>query len=71
MPLDVREAAGELGTRRAQRGLGVDAQLARQVDDDEQQVAELLASLRVVVGRGELARLLGDLVEDALDRGQS
>ena len=46
--LDTREPARELATRRPQRGLGVDAQLARHVDEHEHQVTVLLDPVRLV-----------------------
>ena len=45
----VAEAAIEFHVGVAHRALGVDVQLARQVDDREQDVAQLLAHVRILV----------------------
>ena len=44
--LDVAEAADELLVGRAQRRLGIELQVARDVGDDEQEIAKLLLDLR-------------------------
>ena len=49
-PVPCRRSARELVVRLAQRGFGLDAQLARQVGDGEEQVAHLLFGARLVVG---------------------
>ncbi len=56
-----REAPFELGVGAAQRDLGVDAVVAEQVDDGEQQVAALVEALGVGRRCGELRQFLGDL----------
>ena len=70
LALDAGEAAAELGVGGAERGLGLDPLLARDVDEHEQQVAELLGPRPVaaVGGLAQLVGLLDDLVEHALDR---
>src|SRR6185312_15247566 len=63
-PFEVAEPAGEAIGRLAQRLLGVEPQLARQVHGGEQQVAELPLHLAAVAGAAglvELAQLLVDL----------
>ena len=46
--LDAAKAPLEFGVGRPQRGLGIDFQMARQVDDREQEVAQL----QLALGRG-------------------
>ena len=67
-PLDAREPPPELGVGGADGGLGLDPAAARDVDQHEQQVTELLGALGVVRGPAQLVGLLGDLVEHAVDR---
>ena len=67
-PLHAREPSLELGIGGADGGLGLDPAPARDVDQHEQQVAELLGPLGVVRGLAQLLGLLGDLVEHAVDR---
>ena len=65
--LHAGEARSELAAGRPQRRLRVDAQLAAEVDHDEQQVAELLATMCLgSVGGQQFRGLLGDLVDDPL-----
>ena len=68
--LDVAEAADELLVRRPQRGLGIDLQVASDVGDDEQQVAELLLDLaaRLFARGGAPARVGGE--RDLLELGE-
>ena len=77
--LDAAEAADEFLVRRPQSAFGIDLQVPGHVGDDEQQVAELLADLRLLRvctdvlaipdGLLELAQLLLQLVEDGGERG--
>ena len=71
----MREAAAEFGVGLAQRLLGIDFQKSRDVDDDEEQVADLafdfFRDLRLRAGACgvELGQLLAQFVEDLLDGG--
>ena len=70
--LDGLEAAAELGRRGPRRQLGVDADVAGDVDDGEQQVAELVGDLAGVAagdGLAQLGQLLVDLGQRAGDVG--
>src|SRR4029078_9650064 len=67
--LDELEAALELRSRVDERVLGVDAELASEVHDGEQEIAELAVDRGRVAGprrRADLVDLLADLVERAL-----
>ncbi len=68
LPLHVGKASRELGACRPKGGLGVDPQLSRQVDEDHQQVAELLAFLLIGRCGDQLSGLLSDFVEHAFQR---
>src|SRR5713101_1016147 len=76
MRLDVAEAAGELLVRRTQRALRIDLQMAGDVGDDEQEIAELLldrmrdgGSFRVCCNRLlELGELLLELHQNRRQR---
>ncbi len=59
------EARFEARRRFAQRGFGVDVEVAGIVDDREQQVAELAGALLVALGALDLAQLLVDLAPAA------
>ena len=73
--LDEAEPSPELAIRACEGGLWVDPQLAPQIDEREEEVAQLLGEigLRWSFGRvqelPQLADLLFDLVEDASDVG--
>jgi hypothetical protein len=63
----VGEAAPELEVRRRQGGLGVEIDLARQVGEGEEEVADLLGDLGALPpaeGFMQLCDLLVDLVKD-------
>ena len=66
--LHVPEPAAELLVGGAQRALDLDAGLAADVDQHEQQVAQLLGPVGGVLGLDELADLLAHLVQHAVDR---
>src|SRR5512138_1570428 len=72
-PLDVAETAFEFGVRAAQRRLRIDPEVAADVDDAEQHVAELVGDLRlprlIADFLAQLAELLVELVERAADVG--
>ena len=72
--LDVFESAAELRDRGAERDLGIDLQVAGDVDDREQQVAQLVGGRIPVAaarGRDDLVGFLGDLGQRARRRRAS
>jgi hypothetical protein len=64
----VPEPAAELLVGGAQRALDLDPGLAADVDQHEQQVAQLLGPIGGVLGLHQLADLLAHLVQHAVDR---
>ena len=73
--LDLAEAALELAAGAAQRLFGIGFEAAREIDHREQQVADFVLDPRRRAAEvdlvAQLGDLLGDLVEDRRDSGQS